>query len=79
MHGFRDAGVRVPEDVSVVGFDDIPVAAHVAPTLSTVHQDFPELGRRAVRILLAQIRGEQVPQFGPLQTTLRTRESSAPR
>ena len=79
MHGFRDAGVRVPEDVSVVGFDDIPVAAHVAPTLSSVHQDFPELGRRAVRILLAQIRGEQVPQFGPLQTTLRTRESSAPR
>ena len=69
----------MPEDVSVVGFDDIPVAAHVAPTLSTVHQDFPELGRRAVRILLAQIRGEQVPEFGPLQTTLRTRESSAPR
>jgi DNA-binding LacI/PurR family transcriptional regulator len=42
-----------------------------------VHQDFPELGRRAVRILLAQIRGEQAPVFGPLQTTLRTRESSA--
>ncbi len=78
MHGFRDARVRVPEDVSVVGFDDIPVAAHVAPTLSTVHQDFPELGRRAVRILLAQIRGERVPEFGPLQTTLRVRESTAP-
>jgi DNA-binding LacI/PurR family transcriptional regulator len=79
MHGFRDARVRVPEDVSVVGFDDIPVAAHVAPTLTTVHQDFPELGRRAVRILLAQIKGEPVPEFGPLQTTLRERESSAPR
>lgn len=79
MHGFRDARIRVPEDVSVVGFDDIPVAAHVAPTLTTVHQDFPELGRRAVRLLLAQIRGEAAPVFGPLQTTLRTRESSAPR
>lgn len=79
LHGFRDAGIRVPEDVSVVGFDDIPVAAHVAPTLSTVHQDFPELGRRAVRLLLAQIRGEEAPQFGPLQTTLRIRESSAAR
>lgn len=79
MHGFRLAGIRVPEDVSVVGFDDIPVAAHVAPSLTTVHQDFPELGRRAVRILLAQIRGEAVPTFGPLKTTLRMRESSAMR
>ncbi len=61
LHGFRDAGLRVPHDVSVIGFDDIPVAAHVAPTLSTVHQDFPELGRRAVRILLAEIRGEKPP------------------
>jgi DNA-binding LacI/PurR family transcriptional regulator len=79
MHGFRDAGLRVPHDVSVIGFDDIPVAAHVAPTLSTVHQDFPELGRRAVRILLAEIRGEPVPEFGPLQTLLRARESAAAR
>ncbi|MFB4350342.1 LacI family DNA-binding transcriptional regulator [Microbacterium sp. CR_7] len=79
MHGFRDAGIRVPEDVSVVGFDDIPVSAHVAPTLTTVHQDFPELGRRAVRLLLAQIRGEDPPEFGSLQTTLRTRESAAAR
>lgn len=77
MHGFRVAGLRVPHDVSVVGFDDIPVASHVAPTLTTVHQDFPELGRRAVRILLAQIRGEAVPEFGPLQTMLRLRESTA--
>lgn len=76
MHGFRVSGVKVPADVSVVGFDDIPVAAHVAPSLTTVHQDFPELGRRAVRILLAQIRGEAVPEFGPLQTMLRLRESS---
>lgn len=79
MHGFRDAGVRVPRDVSVVGFDDIPVAAHVAPSLTTVHQDFPELGRRAVRMLLAQIRGEGVPEFGGLQTLLRARESTASR
>lgn len=79
MHGFRDAGVRVPHDVSVVGFDDIPVAAHVAPSLTTVHQDFPELGRRAVRMLLAQIRGEGVPEFGGLQTLLRARESTASR
>ncbi|UWF76949.1 MULTISPECIES: LacI family DNA-binding transcriptional regulator [Microbacterium] len=75
MHGFRDAGIRVPEQVSVAGFDDIPVAAHVAPTLTTVHQDFPELGRRAVRILLACIRGEEPPAFAALVPELRERES----
>lgn len=79
MHGFREAGLRVPGDVSVVGFDDIPVAAHVAPALTTVHADFSELGRRAVRILLAEIRGEAPPSLGLLQTELRVRESAAMR
>ncbi|MBW1639519.1 MULTISPECIES: LacI family DNA-binding transcriptional regulator [Microbacterium] len=79
MHGFRDAGLRVPADVSVVGFDDIPVAAHVAPPLTTIHQDFPELGRRAVQILLALIRGEEPPSFGPVVPVLCGRESAASR
>ncbi|WP_309065743.1 LacI family DNA-binding transcriptional regulator [Microbacterium sp.] len=79
MHGFRDAGLRVPHDVSVAGFDDIPVAAHVAPTLTTVHQDFSELGRRAVRILLAEIRDEPIPAFPALAPVLRMRESAAAR
>lgn len=77
IHGFRDAGIEVPRHVSVVGFDDIPVAAHVCPPLTTVHQDFPSLGRRAVHILLAQIRGEAVPEFGPVEPQLRLRSSSA--
>ena len=79
MHGFRDAGIEVPAQVSVVGFDDIPVAAHVWPPLTTVHQDFTGLGRRAVQILLAEIRGEQVPEFSASTPQLRLRSSSAAR
>ncbi|GAB3537700.1 LacI family DNA-binding transcriptional regulator [Arthrobacter tecti] len=55
IHAFREAGLRVPEDVSIVGFDDVPDAAHFAPPLTTVRQDFPELGRRCVAHLLAQL------------------------
>lgn len=55
LHAFREAGRRVPEDVSVVGFDDVPEAAHYWPPLTTVRQDFPELGRRCVGRLLALI------------------------
>lgn len=79
MHGFRDAGIDVPREVSVVGFDDIPVAAHVWPPLTTVHQDFPTLGRRAVEILLAEIRGEQTSKFASAVPQLRLRSSSASR
>ncbi len=79
MHGFRDAGLDVPGDVSVVGFDDIPVAAHVWPPLTTVHQDFPELGRRALALLFAAIDGQVPPVFGVAQPTVLVRASSAPR
>ena len=52
VHAFRDAGLDVPGDVSVVGFDDVPEAAHYWPPLTTVRQDFAELGRRSVARLL---------------------------
>jgi DNA-binding LacI/PurR family transcriptional regulator len=55
MHACRERGLRIPEDVSLVGFDDIPDAAHFAPPLTTVRQDFTELGRRCVAHLLAQL------------------------
>jgi DNA-binding LacI/PurR family transcriptional regulator len=51
----REAGRRVPEDVSVVGFDDVPEAEFYAPPLTTIRQDFAELGRRCVRRLNALI------------------------
>lgn len=55
MHACREQGLRIPEDVSLAGFDDIPDAAHFAPPLTTVRQDFTELGRRCVAHLLAQL------------------------
>ncbi|CCH78027.1 Transcriptional regulator, LacI family [Nostocoides japonicum T1-X7] len=58
IHALAEAGLSVPRDVSVVGFDDIPGADYFTPGLTTVRQDFEELGRRCIEILLEALRGE---------------------
>ena len=55
-------GLRVPEDLSVVGFDDIPEATRCTPMLTTVEQPIREMGRRAVELLIGLIRGESEPE-----------------
>ncbi|MFF2246826.1 LacI family DNA-binding transcriptional regulator [Arthrobacter sp. NPDC058130] len=55
LRAFNEAGVRVPDDVSVVGFDDQPESGYFTPPLTTVRQDFEELGRRCIDIMLAAI------------------------
>lgn len=57
IHACWDSGLSVPGDISVVGFDDIPEAAHFYPPLTTVHQNFREIGRRAVSLLLTELQG----------------------
>ncbi|MEX1658161.1 substrate-binding domain-containing protein [Streptomyces pseudovenezuelae] len=52
LRALQQAGLRVPEDISVVGFDDMPEAEYFGPSLTTVRQDFDELGRRALRALI---------------------------
>ncbi len=78
IHGFHDNGIRVPQDVSVVGFDDLPVARHFLPPLTTVRQDFHALGVRAVEVLRASIEGSEIPQNTRIPVELIVRDSSAP-
>jgi DNA-binding LacI/PurR family transcriptional regulator len=61
LRRLHEAGREVPRDLSVVGFDDIPEAAYFTPPLTTVRQDFAELGRRCLHILLGRIEGEAGP------------------
>ena len=55
IRALKDAGLRVPEDVSVVGFDDIQSAAYSTPSLTTVRQPLTEMGRRGAQLLLERI------------------------
>ena len=70
--------ISVPEDVSVVGFDDIPAAASAVPSLTTVHQDHAEKGIMAGRALVSQLREEDSPSAGALATHLVVRGSTSP-
>jgi DNA-binding LacI/PurR family transcriptional regulator len=79
LRALAERGRRVPDDVSVVGFDDIPEAAFFLPPLTTVRQDFGELGRRAVHLLMDRISGEHSFQPAlPIVPDLVVRASSAP-
>jgi DNA-binding LacI/PurR family transcriptional regulator len=67
LHAFAEAGVRVPHDVSVVGFDDIPEAGYLNPALTTVRQDFHAVGQRAIDLVTATLNGltTNVPLLPP--------------
>ena len=81
LRRLHEAGREVPRDLSVVGFDDIPEAAYFSPPLTTVRQDFAELGRRCLHILLGRIEGETGPTRAVVAPELVVRDSTgaAPR
>jgi DNA-binding LacI/PurR family transcriptional regulator len=79
LRALAERGRRVPDDVSVVGFDDIPESGYFLPPLTTVRQDFGELGRRALGILVGMIKGGPPPEACVrIPPTLVTRASAAP-
>ena len=78
LRAFHERGRTVPRDVSVVGFDDIPDAGSFIPPLTTVHQDFADVGRRCVQAVLQQIRHESAePGTTLVPTRLVVRHSTA--
>ncbi|MEV6301520.1 LacI family DNA-binding transcriptional regulator [Actinoplanes sp. NPDC051861] len=79
MQALQDSGRRIPEDVAVVGFDDIPMAAHASPPLTTVHQPMREMGEAAARTLLAHFEGTPLPNRPTvIPATFTARASTAP-
>jgi DNA-binding LacI/PurR family transcriptional regulator len=78
LRRLHESGREVPSDLSVVGFDDIPEAAYFTPPLTTVRQDFAELGRRCLHILLARIEGDETPTRVVVAPELVVRESTGP-
>jgi DNA-binding LacI/PurR family transcriptional regulator len=78
LRALHEAGRRIPGDISVVGFDDIPEAAYFTPPLTTVRQNFNEMGRRSLLLLLEQIEsGVREPRRETVPPELIVRTSTA--
>jgi LacI family transcriptional regulator len=76
LHG---AGLRVPDDISVVGYDDIPLASYTIPRLTTIAQPARQIGQLAVRRLIESLRKEDTsPEHECLPVNLVARDSCAP-
>jgi LacI family transcriptional regulator len=73
-----ELGIRVPEDLSVIGFDDIPEAASASPPLTTMAQPLTEMGAQALQILLDLLKGDDVARHVHLPAKLVVRSSTAP-
>jgi DNA-binding LacI/PurR family transcriptional regulator len=78
FRAMHEAGREIPREVSVVGFDDIPEAPYFTPPLTTVRQDFGEVGNRSVQMLLGTMEtGERLPPGSVVQPELIVRASTA--
>jgi len=79
IRAFQEAGLRVPQDISVVGFDDIPDAAFHYPSLTTIQQPLHKMGQMAVDMLVSQIEGQsELPRAIAVKPEIVVRESTGP-
>lgn len=79
LNALRDASFHIPEDISLIGFDDIAIAAYMSPALTTVRLPIRQMGREALRMLLEQIKNpSKTSRPVHLATKLVVRESCAP-
>lgn len=76
MRVLRAEGVRVPEDIAVIGFDDSPIALSTDPQLTTVRQPMYKMGETMTEVLLSRLAGEEPPQITILPTELVVRASA---
>ncbi|MCE8009020.1 LacI family DNA-binding transcriptional regulator [Aestuariivita sp.] len=78
LRAAREMGLRVPEDISITGFDDIEIAMLAEPALTTVHVPHREMGRRAARMLIQALQDETALPSALLTTDIRLRQSLGP-
>lgn len=76
LQALRERGLEIPQDIAVVGFDDIPSARYFCPPLTTVHHPFYELGQTGIRLLIELVNGQPIsPDSNRLDTRLVVRQS----
>jgi DNA-binding LacI/PurR family transcriptional regulator len=78
MRALHEAGRNVPRDISVVGFDDTPESGYFLPALTTIRQDFGEVGRRSVELVLSLLDGKVAERHIVVPAQLVVRESAGP-
>ncbi len=76
VRALHDAGLRVPTDISIVGFDDIQSAAFQVPSLTTIRQPLEQMGGQAATMLLKKLAGERTPDVVKIEPELIVREST---
>ncbi|MGO4184289.1 LacI family DNA-binding transcriptional regulator [Paenibacillus sp. MCAF9] len=75
LQGVKDMGKKVPDDISIIGFDNIDLTAYCTPALTTVHQHKYELGSQAAQILIEMLEGKEIIHHVMLGTELMIRDS----
>ena len=75
MNALKDLGYRIPEDVSIIGFDDISISRYLSPKLTTMHCDFRKIASESVESVISLIDGEEVERHKEIPVRFVERET----